>query len=226
MRRPCRGTTHNASSAPIDASRMPPLPRSMLPVSRRAFLGTLAAAIPAAAVVRRAHAAAIDGLGASTGALHALGDAVLPSELGRDGTARVVRDFQRWIAGYREGAELLHGYGTSRLERAGPTPATRWMQQLDALEAAARARRGRAASFASLPVDERRQLVRRVLDDLKATRIGPVGRAPHVALALLGHYYASSEATDRCYGAHIGRQQCRPLAASPRRPLPIAGART
>ena len=138
-------------------------------VSRRAFLGTLAAAIPAATFVRHAHAAAVRGLGTSTGALHALAESVLPSELGRAETARVVGDFQRWLAGYREGVELLHGYGTSRLERAGPTPATRWMTQLDALDAAARRRIGRHASFASLGIAERRQLVQRALDDIKAT---------------------------------------------------------
>ena len=95
-------------------------------LSRRAFLGTLAAAIPAAALVRRAHAAAVDDIAADPRTLHAVGEAMLPSELGLPGTQAAVTDFQRWIAGYRENAELLHGYGTSALARSGPTPATRW----------------------------------------------------------------------------------------------------
>jgi hypothetical protein len=53
----------------------------------------------------------------------------------------------------------------------------------------------------------------------------PVGRAPHVALALLAYWYGTADATDRCYEAHIGRQNCRPLAGSARKPLPLAPVR-
>jgi hypothetical protein len=193
-------------------------------LSRRAFLGTLAAAVPAAALVRRAHAAAIHDLVTSPRTLQALGEAVLPAELGHTGTVAAVTDFQHWIAGYREGAELLHGYGTSRLERAGPTPATKWAAQLDALEEAAR--KEGARSFAALALDRRREIVRGELETLKTDRIPPVGRAPHIALALLGHWYGTADATDRCYEAHIGRLNCRPLAASVRKPLPLALVRT
>ena len=192
--------------------------------SRRAFLGTLAAAVPAAALVRRAHAAAVDDIAASPRTLHALGEAVLPSELGRAGTVAAVVAFQRWIAGYRENAELLHGYGTSTLERSGPTPATRWATQLDALDRTARAERAR--SFAALPLDRRREIVRGELAGVKGGGLPPVGRAPHVALALLAHWYDTPDATDRCYEARIGKESCRPLATSTRRPLPLAGART
>ena len=192
-------------------------------LSRRAFLATLAAAIPAAALVRRAHAAAIDDLAADPRTLHALGAAVLPSELGPADTRAAVTDFQRWIAGYREGAELLHGYGTSALEKSGPTPATRWAAQLDALEAGAR--KAGARSFAALPLERRREMVRAELTALNADRIPPVGRAPHVALALLAHWYGSPDAVDRCYEARIGKEACRPLAASARKPLPLATGR-
>ena len=54
-------------------------------------------------------------------------------------------------------------------------------------------------------------------------RIPSVGAANHVALALLGHFYSSSEANDRCYQANIGKQTCRPLGASSRKPLPMYG---
>jgi hypothetical protein len=192
-------------------------------LSRRAFLGALAATVPAAAFVRQAHAAAVDDLASSPTTLHALGEAVLPAELGAAGTTAAVQAFQRWIAGYREGVELLHGYGTSLLEHAGPTPATRWMAQLDALDASAR--KSGTRSFAGLSVAQRRQLVQADLDAIKADRIPAVGHAPHVALALLGHYYGSTEANDLCYQAQIGRMNCRPLAASPRKPLPLAGSR-
>lgn len=196
----------------------------MHPLSRRTFLATLATVLPAAALVRGAHAAAVDDLAASPRTLQALGEAVLPSELGPRGTAAAVADFQRWIAGYREDAELLHGYGTSALARSGPTPATAWMRQLDALDATAR--RARARSFAALPVERRREIVRAELASVKGDRLPPVGRAPHVALALLSHWFASVDATDRCYDARIIKENCRPLATSSRKPLPLAGGRT
>jgi hypothetical protein len=192
-------------------------------VSRRAFLGALAAAAPTAALVRHAHALAVDDLAADARALRALGDAVLPSELGTAGVTAAVGAFQRWIAGYREHAELLHGYGTSALQHAGPTPATRWASQLDQLEGDARAKHGKP--FADLPLDARRAMVRDALDSQKSDRIPSVGRAPHVALALLAHWSASPEATDLCYAAHVGRQTCRPLAAQARKPLPLAAER-
>jgi hypothetical protein len=192
--------------------------------TRRAFLGWLAAAIPAAAIVRRAHALAIDHLADDQEVIRALGEAVLPSELGTSGTQAAVSRFQKWIAGYREGAELLHGYGTSALEFAGPTPATRWSAQLARLDATSRSKFGKA--FAALSVEQRRKIVSEQLDTVKNARIGAVGRAPHVAIALLSHYYASADATDLCYEAKIGRQTCRPLAAATRKPLPLHTERT
>ena len=180
--------------------------------SRRAFLGALATSIPAVVLVRRAHAAAVDELASDPDTLHSLAEAVLPSELSATQLGAIVAGFQRWIAGYRDNAELLHGYGTSALERARPTPATRWAAQLQSL--------GRPFAQASIP--ERQRIVQRELDTLKAERIPPIGRAPHVALAVLAHFYGSADATDLCYRASIGKQTCRPLAAQARRPLPLA----
>jgi hypothetical protein len=182
-------------------------------LSRRAFLGWLATAIPAAVLVRRAHALAVDHLADNRRTVRALGEAVLPSELGSSGTASAVDGFQKWIMGYRENAELLHGYGTSTLEKAGPTPATTWATQLARLD---------ARRFADLSLDKRRAMIRAELAELKVDRIGSVGRAPHVAIALLAHFYASPAATDLCYAAKIGKQTCRPLATSSRQPLPLA----
>ncbi len=189
-------------------------------LTRRAFLGTLAAAVPAAALVRHAHAAAIDEIAASPRTMRALGEAVLPQELGQAGIATATADFQRWIAGYREGAELVHGYGTSQLEFSGPTPATKWAAQLDALDA--RARRAHGKRFDAITTSQRRALVQADLDTVGAKQLPSLIRAPHVALALLAHFYGSSAANDLCYEAAIGRQQCRPLAQSGRRPLPLA----
>lgn len=189
-------------------------------LSRRAFVGALAAVIPSATFIRLAHAAAVDDIAADTRTMLALGEAVLPGALGQSRILGLVSGFQRWIAGYREGAELVHGYGTPMLARTGPTPATRWAKQLDALEAAARRQFGKA--FALLTVAERRSLVQADLDAIKADRIPAIAQAPHVALALLAHFYGGREANDLCYDASIGRESCRPLAASSRQPLPLA----
>ena len=192
----------------------------MIPLSRRTFLGWLAATLPAAAFVQSAHAAAVDDLAADPRTLRALGEAILPAELGRAGIDAQVAGFQKWIAGYREGAELLHGYGTSALERARPTPATRWMQQLDQLNAAARKQHGRGFADASLA--QRRSLVDAALASHTRSSLPSLTNAPHVALALLSHFYHSSEATDLCYESRIGKENCRPLAQSSRKPLPLA----
>ena len=190
-------------------------------LSRRAFLGWLAATVPVAAVVRRAHAAAVVELTTDTRTLRAIAEIVLPSELGPAGMNAEVGQFQRWITGYREGAELVHGYGTSALEHTGPTPETRWASQLSTLDSLARAQHGKR--FADLSRDTRTTLLRTHLDEQKLTRLQSVGRTPHVALALVAHFYASPAATDVCYGMQIGRQTCRPLAAQGRKPLPLAG---
>ena len=153
-----------------------PSPFPAFVITRRAFLGWLAAAIPAGAIVRRAHALSVDALASSPRTLRGIGDAVLPPELGSAGISGAVDRFQRWIAGYRENAELVHGYGTSLLERSGPTPATRWAAQLDQLDARAKTRHGRA--FADLPLEQRRTMVREELSAMKAERIGTAGRAP------------------------------------------------
>ncbi len=194
----------------------------MTGISRRRFLASLAAALPLPIVVRRAHAAAVRHLASDPATLDALGEAVLPSQLGRVGITRAAAAFRDWGTGYRENAELVHGYGTSRLRYTGPTPVTRWMSQLDALDAAAQSKRGRP--FKALDVRERADLVRDALKGERLDRIPNVAEAPHVAVALLAHFYDSSAAADLCYQARIGRETCRPLAQQARKPLPLAGA--
>jgi hypothetical protein len=172
--------------------------------------------LPAAILVRHAHAAAIVELHAAPETLDALGLAILPKELSEPEARRVVAGFRRWLDEYKEGAEMNHAYGSSRLSVTGPTPATRWMPQLDALEAAARKAHGGA--FSALSADQRRALVRDALAPERATGIQAPDRANHVALALLGYFFTSSQATDLCYLAPIGRNTCRPLTKSPQRP--------
>jgi len=192
----------------------------MTVTSRRRFLAALAGALPVAIVVRRAHAAAVAHIAADPATLDALADVVLPSAaLGKAGLMKEVAAFRKWGAEYREGAEVNHGYGTSRLRTLGPTPMTRWSTQLDELDAAAKAKYQRA--FHELPGDDRADLVRTALQGQRLDRMPGIADASHVALALLSHFYNSSEANDLCYESSIGQQTCRPLAQQSRKPLPM-----
>src|SRR6187455_2397087 len=111
----------------------------MTTLTRRTFLATLASAVPLAVVVRRAHAASVAHLASEPATLDALAEVVLPAAaMGRAALVKEVAAFRAWGAGYREGAEVVHGYGTSRLRTLGPTPMTRWAAQLDELEAQAK----------------------------------------------------------------------------------------
>lgn len=186
--------------------------------SRRRFVLGLAALVPLPFVARRFHGLAVQALEPAT--LRALAEAVLPSELGQAGIERATAEFERWLAGYREGAEILHGYGSGEIRRTGPSPALRWSGQLAELETAARKSRG--ASFAAQSRAERQDLVRAALGDLPISNLPQADRAPHIAVGLLAHFYGSPTATDLCYNARIGQNSCRPLAESVRRPLPLA----
>jgi hypothetical protein len=152
--------------------------------------------------------------------LRALAVAVLPTEIGTEGVQRSADALQKWIAGYRAGAELNHGYGSARLRTTGADPSIRWALQLRTLDVDARRLHG--AGFAALTADQRRDLVRAQLATERATNIpGDVGAASHVALALLASFYGSPEATDLCYEATIAKNACRPLAQGTQRPVPL-----
>lgn len=188
-------------------------PASAAPApARRRFLLALAALAPLPFLARRLHTQAVAALDPAR--LRALADAVLPTELGDDGVERVARGFERWLAGYREGAELLHGYGSHEIRVTGPSPALRWAGQLDALP----------RNFATMNRADREAAVRRAVatPGARFDALPPIDRAPHVAVGLLAFYFSSPEATDLCYEARIGPNGCRPLADASRRPLPLA----
>jgi hypothetical protein len=187
--------------------------------SRRTFLASLAASVPLAAIARRAHAAAVVHLQANPATLDALAEVLLPSALGQAGFAAEVAAFRDWSAGYRASAELNHGYGTSRLRSTGPTPLTRWAQQLDGLDGEAREKHQR--NFRDLSVTDRQAIVRAALAGERLDRTTGVAEANHVALALLVHFYTIPAATNLCYQANIGPLTCRPLGTSGRKPLPM-----
>ncbi len=188
-------------------------------LSRRQLLALLAVFSPAAVLRRRRGRLAAQGLDHMT--LDAVGAAVLPAELGVAGIGPVVRGFERWLAGYRGGAELIHGYGTADIQRTAPSPAPRWKAQLAALDAHARRRFGQP--FGSLGAADRAVLLAPAFDAVKT--LPRPAAAQHVAVGLLAWWAATPSAIDLAYGASIGRYNCRPLAASPERPVPLGGPR-
>lgn len=189
----------------------------MIPTRRRFILG-VAALMPLPAVARRFHSLAVQSLDPEL--LRSVAEAVLPAELSAGDIERAAAEFERWLAGYREGAEILHGYGTGEIRKTGPSPALRWAGQLSALEA--EARKGTGASFRTRTRSERQEVIRTALSGYQPGGLPQVDRAPHLAVGLLAHFYGSPAAYDLCYRARIGKESCRPLSESPRRPLPLA----
>ena len=195
---------------------------------RRSFLARLAAVAAAVPLVGWRWPRPVGTAGEPSAAepqpnattLVALSAAVLPSYLGADGATRAATAFQRWMDGYRPGAEANHGYGTGRIETMPADPRPRWREQLAALDADARKRGGQP--FASLSRERRQALVRTALAGERGESLPSPAAARHVALALLAHFYDSPAATDLCYEAQIGRQQCRPLAAQRQRPVALS----
>lgn len=195
---------------------------------RRSLLGAAGAAIPIPAEAA-GQAAAGSGPGEQAPSrtldaalLAALGDAVLPESLGSDGHRRAVAAFAAWLAAYAPVAEAMHGYGDAELTYTRADPAPGWRAQLQALDLLAR--RIRRRGFARLDRTGRRAILDVALRD---GRTGALPSSPlqadHVAVALLAHWAATSEAQDLAYGARIGAGRCRSLADTARRPLPLAG---
>ncbi len=189
-------------------------------MKRRTLLHVLLSGFAAlgARIGLRAQAGLPQGIDGST--LRALGDVVLPGELGPEGRARVIAGFLTWLDDYRANADTDYGYGFPRLRRTPPSPAARYPPQLEALEEAAR-RRG--AGFAESSPDVRRAIVESAIAAAQVDRLPRRPDGGHVATDLMGYFFASVDATDLCYRARIGRDTCRGLAGSGERPAPLAG---
>lgn len=179
---------------------------------RRTFLKRSGAALSAAAVSGCAPEGGRDAASARTlerSLLEAVGEVVLPGELGPEGREAAVRAFDRWAFEYEPVPELNHGYGTSQIRYGPPDPVPAWQAQLEALDLEARRRTGRG--FADLDAELREAMVRRQISGAGNGLPDPL-RAEHVALALLAHWFGSADARDRCYGQRIAERTCRGLA--------------
>jgi gluconate 2-dehydrogenase subunit 3-like protein len=191
----------------------------MAQLDRRNFVGTLAVLPASYAVARADWRAQLGNLFIETDdreLLHALAATILPEELGAARTREFAERFERWVSNFRPGAEQNHGYGTGELEQAPADPWPRWRQQLQTLEA--ESQKQYSNGFSALPAERRTTLVATQLEAVRADRIpAPLG-ANHVALALLGWFYNTPEATDLCYRAAIGKENCRALNEAPNKP--------
>ena len=193
----------------------------MTDINRRGFVKAVAAVVPAAALIRPSASDARESIALPLDdeLLHALGEAVLPTELDAAALTQVIGDFQTWLEAYEPNAELNHGYGTGEIRHTPNDPAPRWESQLGALESEAQRTLGR--SFGAADVEARRGIVRAQLANDDTSRLPRPYTARHVAIGLLAYYYGTAEASDLCYRRAIGKNQCRPLRRSPEEPAPL-----
>lgn len=186
---------------------------------RRTLLQVLATSVPVIPLARVRLAAQVRAFTPeSIAVLRDVAATVLPGSLGADKIALIVDRFLAWGRDYEEGVALAHGYGDPQLVKSGPSPVPDYVAQLAALEAVARVKGGR---FGTLPLESRRAILSDALAVAKVTDLPgrPTGR--HVVSDLMAFYFRSSEANDLAYRARIGRQVCRTVELTTRRPAPM-----
>jgi hypothetical protein len=179
------------------------------------FLLSAAALLPLPLVARRFHRFALEAL--DPGLLRALAATILPAELGAAGPKRSVAEFERWLAGYREGAESCTATAAARsATRAQPGP-----QVVGAAGRAGRdARKTRRGPFVSLGKAARGAGAGGVERHLAGR--APTHRSrPHHRGGLLAHSIRRSRPTISAIAPGSARK---PAGRSPRRPatLPLA----
>ena len=190
-------------------------------MERRTFLCWLisgASALSVRGVRLHAQAAALSD--ASLNTLRALAPAVLPSELGSAGHAKVVSDFVQWLASYRSGAERSWGYGAPRSTVTPPIAVATYDAQLALLAAKARAGAG---ELPSLPVDVVRTLATATLDAAGVRTLPSSPNGTHVIADFMSFFFNGNAAHDLVYRARIARSTCRGLAGAASRPSAVAG---
>ena len=155
---------------------------------------------------------------ASIDLLHEIAPTALPASLGADRLRRIVDGFVEWTRGYREGVPMNHGYGHPRLQRTAATPVPRYVEQLTALDADARATGG---PWRSLDLDTRRGLLDAAFTKAGVRNLPQRPNGSHVVADLIAFYFRSSEANDYCYNALINREVCRPIQITTKKPAAL-----
>ena len=145
--------------------------------------------------------------------LQALAVAVLPASLGKTRVDTIANQFEVWVAGYRPGAEMEHGYGVTRMAVKSASPLATYKSQLAAF----------GPGFESLSLPARQQAVK---DSIAAANITALPQAPtgqHIATDLMAFWFRSAEATDFCYQRSIRRYDCRGFQSAGQQPPPLKG---
>lgn len=140
---------------------------------------------------------------------------VLPGELGAEGQGRAVDQFMRWVADYRAGAEMDHGYGHTRPRVTPASPEVKYVEHLDDLD-----RRAGGTLATRAPADQRR-IVTEAIDAAQVRTLPGRPNGGHLATDLMAHYFGSAAANDFAYGRVIGRDACRDLTGSEARPAAL-----
>ena len=203
------------------------------PADRRTFLkiaGALAATA-ASGCELQTHIPATNGApgaerptGFDRAILEALGEVVLPSELGSMGRDAAIGQFVIWADEYDPVAEEMHGYGYADIRYLPPDPSPAWRAQLAALELLAM--KSHRKPFAALPRAEREELVTIAIRGHVSDRLPAPLDATHIAIALLAHWASSPDAWDLALGVKVVPASCRVLGDANAKPLPIIGLRS
>jgi len=147
--------------------------------------------------------------GDSISLLHEIATTVLLSSLGDVRRRAVVDRFVAWTRGYQEGVALAHGYGHPRLQKSGPSPLPMYIAQLAELK-----------NWSSLDLEKRRAMLDAAFTKANIRNLPPRPMGQHVVADLMAFYFRSSDANDDCYKAAIGRETCRTIALTVRKPDP------
>jgi len=149
----------------------------------------------------------------------AIGEVVLPSNLGADGCAKAVEAFAKWLEGYKAGVPMSYGYG-GQLQYAvvPPSPALRYPLQLRRLQELSKAK---GSVFTALSSADRKAVVEAALIEAKVTKLPERPDGQHIASDLMSHFYNSSVGNDFLFQASIRVSECRGLGTSTARPVSI-----
>lgn len=185
-------------------------------MQRRTLLHTALAVVAWRPFGRRVAAQAPFGE-AHAARLVALAGAVLPQDIGAAGQRAAVDQFLLWVRDYRAGAERDHGYGVTGLRTAPPSPAARYVAELDDLD------RRAGGAFATLALADRQRVVGEAIAAAGVKDLPGRPNGGHVATDVMSHYFNGPAANDLAYRRAIGRDACRDLAGSDERPAVLSG---
>jgi hypothetical protein len=183
---------------------------------RRNLIGRLLSAITFWPFYKAAPARAAEAIfpGNQNAALQELAATVLPESLGRIEMDRLCGAFIRWLSDYRPGAEMQNGYGVTRVRVEPPSPAAKYLVQLEELS--------RVVFVNPDLVSRRKQLEAR----LQAAGVRDLPTLPEtgdIVVDLMAFYFTSSQANDFAFEAAIDRDGCRGLKNAGQIPTRLKG---